>query len=140
MFNVGSGGAVFSKSKQDAFRKHFPNVCITNSFGSSESGAMGMDSGGGKGEGLGWGPGKVIGSIEEGVQMAGRGLDIMARLGLCGLLCLDPGTLFLLKRRCSRFREERCFSTSGYRAATGKQPCSRNRSNERSIAIPPTCR
>ncbi|MEJ2531820.1 MAG: acyl-CoA synthetase [Halioglobus sp.] len=53
VFNVGSGGAVFSKSKQEAFRKHFPNVYITNSFGSSESGAMGLDSGGGKGDGLG---------------------------------------------------------------------------------------
>ena len=53
VFNVGSGGAVFSASKQDAFRAHFPNVFITNSFGSSESGNMGMDSGGKKGEGLG---------------------------------------------------------------------------------------
>jgi acyl-CoA synthetase (AMP-forming)/AMP-acid ligase II len=53
VFNVGSGGAVFSKSKQEAFREHFPNVYITNSFGSSESGAMGLDSGGGKGDGLG---------------------------------------------------------------------------------------
>ncbi len=53
VFNVGSGGAVFSQSKQDAFRAHFPNVFITNSFGSSESGNMGMDGGGKKGEGLG---------------------------------------------------------------------------------------
>jgi len=53
VFNVGSGGAVFSRSKQDAFREHFPNVFITNSFGSSESGAMGMDGGAGKGDGLG---------------------------------------------------------------------------------------
>jgi 3-oxocholest-4-en-26-oate---CoA ligase len=45
IFNVGSGGAVFSESKQDAFKKHFPNVFITNSFGSSESGQMGMDNG-----------------------------------------------------------------------------------------------
>ena len=35
VFSVGSGGAVFSTSKQDAFRQHFPNVFITNSFGSS---------------------------------------------------------------------------------------------------------
>ena len=53
IFSVGSGGAVFSESKQDAFRHHFPNVFITNSFGSSESGNMGMDGGGKKGEGLG---------------------------------------------------------------------------------------
>jgi acyl-CoA synthetase (AMP-forming)/AMP-acid ligase II len=56
VFNVGSGGAVFSESKQAQFRKHFPNVFITNSFGSSESGQMGMDSGqrsGSHGNGLG---------------------------------------------------------------------------------------
>ena len=53
VFSVGSGGAVFSVSKQDAFRTHFPNVFITNSFGSSESGNMGMDGGGKKGQGLG---------------------------------------------------------------------------------------
>ncbi|RLQ23140.1 acyl-CoA synthetase [Seongchinamella sediminis] len=53
LFSVGSGGAVFSASKQDAFKKHFPNVFITNSFGSSESGSMGMDGGGRQGQGLG---------------------------------------------------------------------------------------
>lgn len=53
VFSVGSGGAVFSESKQEAFRQHFPNVFITNSFGSSESGNMGMDGGGRKGQGLG---------------------------------------------------------------------------------------
>lgn len=45
VFNVGSGGAVFSESKQQRFREHFPNVLITNSFGSSEGGQMGMDNG-----------------------------------------------------------------------------------------------
>lgn len=45
VFNVGSGGAVFSASKQEKFREHFPNVMITNSFGSSEGGQMGMDNG-----------------------------------------------------------------------------------------------
>ena len=45
VFNVGSGGAVFSESKQAKFREHFPNVLITNSFGSSEGGQMGMDNG-----------------------------------------------------------------------------------------------
>lgn len=53
IFSVGSGGAVFSESKQDAFRHHFPNVFITNSFGSSESGNMGMDGGEKRGQGLG---------------------------------------------------------------------------------------
>jgi acyl-CoA synthetase (AMP-forming)/AMP-acid ligase II len=57
VFNVGSGGAVFSESKQAEFKAHFPNVFITNSFGSSESGQMGMDSGqrkqGAAGTGLG---------------------------------------------------------------------------------------
>ncbi len=53
VFSVGSGGAVFSVSKQEEFRRHFPNVFITNSFGSSESGNMGMDGGGNKGQGLG---------------------------------------------------------------------------------------
>ncbi|MEH6636169.1 MAG: acyl-CoA synthetase [Halioglobus sp.] len=53
IFSVGSGGAVFSESKQEAFRQYFPNVFITNSFGSSESGNMGMDGGGKKGQGLG---------------------------------------------------------------------------------------
>jgi len=53
VFSVGSGGAVFSVSKQEAFKHYFPNVFITNSFGSSESGNMGMDAGSGKGQGLG---------------------------------------------------------------------------------------
>jgi acyl-CoA synthetase (AMP-forming)/AMP-acid ligase II len=53
VFSVGSGGAVFSESKQEAFKQHFPNVFISNSFGSSESGNMGMDGGGKKGQGLG---------------------------------------------------------------------------------------
>jgi acyl-CoA synthetase (AMP-forming)/AMP-acid ligase II len=51
VFSVGSGGAVFSESKQQEFKEHFPNVFLTNSFGSSESGNMGMDSGQKKGEG-----------------------------------------------------------------------------------------
>jgi len=45
VFSVGSGGAVFSESKQREFRDFLPNVFITNSFGSSESGNMGFDSG-----------------------------------------------------------------------------------------------
>jgi|AntAceMinimDraft_11_1070367.scaffolds.fasta_scaffold00242_4 acyl-CoA synthetase (AMP-forming)/AMP-acid ligase II len=53
VFNIGSGGAVFSETKQEAFRQMFPNVFISNSFGSSESGNMGFDGGGKKGQGLG---------------------------------------------------------------------------------------
>jgi acyl-CoA synthetase (AMP-forming)/AMP-acid ligase II len=45
VFNVGSGGAIFSEAKQQAFKKFFPNVFITNAFGSSEGGQMGMDNG-----------------------------------------------------------------------------------------------
>jgi acyl-CoA synthetase (AMP-forming)/AMP-acid ligase II len=55
IFNVGSGGAVFSVSKQEEFRQFFPNVFITNSFGSSESGNMGFDSGEKKGKEKGLG-------------------------------------------------------------------------------------
>lgn len=50
IFNVGSGGAVFSESKQQAFRDAFPNCFITNAFGSSESGQMGRDSGSKQGQ------------------------------------------------------------------------------------------
>ena len=53
IFSIGSGGAVFSESKQEKFREYFPNVFIINSFGSSESGNMGFDGGGRKGMGLG---------------------------------------------------------------------------------------
>ncbi len=45
VFNIGSGGAVFSTSNQAQFRQHFPNAFISNSFGSSESGNLGLDSG-----------------------------------------------------------------------------------------------
>ncbi|MEH6550985.1 MAG: acyl-CoA synthetase [Pseudomonadales bacterium] len=45
VFSIGSGGAVFSESKQDAFREAFPNAFLTNAFGSSESGNLGLDSG-----------------------------------------------------------------------------------------------
>jgi acyl-CoA synthetase (AMP-forming)/AMP-acid ligase II len=53
VFTIGSGGAVFSESKQEAFRQRLPKVAIRNSFGSSESGNMGADGGGKKGKGLG---------------------------------------------------------------------------------------
>ncbi len=72
IFNIGSGGAVFSVSKQEAFKQHFPNCFITNSFGSSEGGAMGFDSGEKKGEDKGLGNVAksdymdVIGQAEDG--------------------------------------------------------------------------
>ena len=62
VFNIGSGGAVFSASKQDAFKQHFPNVFITNAFGSSESGNLGMDSGNRKAE-------KGLGNVLKGEHM-----------------------------------------------------------------------
>ena len=50
VFNIGSGGAVFSAAKQQEFKEAFPNCFITNAFGSSESGQMGSDSGEKKGD------------------------------------------------------------------------------------------
>lgn len=58
VFNIGSGGAVFSESKQQQFRDFFPNVFISNAFGSSESGNLGMDSGNKKSE-------KGLGNVEK---------------------------------------------------------------------------
>jgi acyl-CoA synthetase (AMP-forming)/AMP-acid ligase II len=55
VFSIGSGGAVFSASKQEEFKERFPNVIIMNSFGSSESGNMGFDSGEKKSEQKGLG-------------------------------------------------------------------------------------
>ena len=55
LFSVGSGGALFSASKQEEFKQRFPNVMIMNSFGSSEAGNMGFDSGEKKSETKGLG-------------------------------------------------------------------------------------
>jgi len=52
IFNIGSGGAVFSEVFQEEFKKFFPNCYMTNSFGSSETGFQGRDTGEGK-KGLG---------------------------------------------------------------------------------------
>lgn len=52
IFSVGSGGAVFSESLQAKYKEQFEGVMITNSFGSSETGQMGQDSGKGS-DGLG---------------------------------------------------------------------------------------
>lgn len=53
VFSIGSGGAVFSEAKQQEFKDFFPNCFVMNSFGSSEAGQMGADSGNKKGTGLG---------------------------------------------------------------------------------------
>ncbi|NIB42136.1 acyl-CoA synthetase [Pseudomaricurvus alkylphenolicus] len=45
LFVIGSGGAVFSKWVQQAFKEIFPNLIVTNSFGSSETGLQGGDNG-----------------------------------------------------------------------------------------------
>ncbi len=51
LFGIGSGGAVFSDWVQDGFREIFPKVVVTNSFGSSETGAQGQDDGKNREEG-----------------------------------------------------------------------------------------
>jgi len=45
VFNIGSGGAVFSDVFQQEFKMFFPNCFMTNSFGSSETGYQGRDTG-----------------------------------------------------------------------------------------------
>ncbi len=60
VFNIGSGGAVFSEAKQQEFKEAFPNCFITNAFGSSESGQMGADSGNKKGSGDAAGLGNIL--------------------------------------------------------------------------------
>jgi acyl-CoA synthetase (AMP-forming)/AMP-acid ligase II len=52
LFVIGSGGAVFSKWVQEEYKQLFPNMIISNSFGSSETGMQGGDDGG-KSDGLG---------------------------------------------------------------------------------------
>ena len=47
LISIGSGGAVFSESVQEAYRKIFPALMITNTFGSSETGMQGVDDGAG---------------------------------------------------------------------------------------------
>ena len=64
-------------------------------------------------------------------------IRLVKMYGLPGTSILSPGPR--LKRHFPGFREEGCFSPSGYRAATEKQPSSRNRSQERSNTIPPLC-
>lgn len=45
LFVIGSGGAVFSDWVQEGFRELCPNIIITNTFGSSETGMQGGDDG-----------------------------------------------------------------------------------------------
>ena len=45
LINIGSGGAVFSESVQNGFRELFPNLIVSNSFGSTETGAQGQHNG-----------------------------------------------------------------------------------------------
>ena len=52
LINIGSGGAVFSNWVQQDFQKIFPDIYITNVFGSSETGFQGGDNGQ-KSDGLG---------------------------------------------------------------------------------------
>ncbi len=52
LFSVGSGGAVFSPSLQQQYAEKFKDIAIMNTFGSSETGQMGSDSGKGS-KGLG---------------------------------------------------------------------------------------
>ena len=88
IFTVGSGGAVFSEARQADFRRHFPNVMISNSFGSSESGQMGRTTGERKGEAGNTGLGNVPKSdfmdviVEEEMRFAEPGeMGIFARSG-----------------------------------------------------------
>ena len=45
LINIGSGGAVFSESVQNGFKKLFPNLIISNAFGSTETGSQGQHNG-----------------------------------------------------------------------------------------------
>jgi acyl-CoA synthetase (AMP-forming)/AMP-acid ligase II len=85
VFNIGSGGAVFSEAKQQDFKKAFPNCFITNAFGSSESGQMGSDSGKKK-EGDDAGLGNVIKSpFMDVIITEGEGAPRHAKPGETGI-------------------------------------------------------
>lgn len=86
MFSIGSGGAVFSESKQQEFKKVFPNCFITNAFGSSESGQMGADSGSKKGSGDSAGLGNIVKSpFMDVIVTEGEGAPRHARPGEDGI-------------------------------------------------------
>lgn len=52
VFSIGSGGALLSPSSRADLLRHFPKAYLTNSYGSSESGQMGMDVGAYQGVGV----------------------------------------------------------------------------------------
>lgn len=86
VFNIGSGGAVFSESKQQEFKEVFPNCFITNAFGSSEAGQMGSDSGNKKGSGDASGLGNIIKSPHMDVIVTeGEGAPRHAKPGEIGI-------------------------------------------------------
>jgi acyl-CoA synthetase (AMP-forming)/AMP-acid ligase II len=82
VFSIGSGGAVFSPSKQDDFKAFFPNCFIMNSFGSSESGNLGMDDGSKRAEGS---LGNVARSEEMGVILENENPPRHAKPGEMGI-------------------------------------------------------
>lgn len=85
VFNIGSGGAVFSESKQQEFKDAFPNCFITNAFGSSESGQMGSDSGSKQGTENG-GLGNVVKSeFMDIIVTEGEGAPRFAKPGEVGI-------------------------------------------------------
>lgn len=85
VFNIGSGGAVFSESKQQEFKDAFPNCFITNAFGSSESGQMGSDSGSKQGTENG-GLGNVVKSeFMDIIITEGEGAPRFAKPGEVGI-------------------------------------------------------
>lgn len=85
VFMIGSGGAVFSAAKQQEFKEQFPNCIVYNSFGSSESGQMGSDSGQKK-EGAEAGLGNVIKSeFMDVIVTEGEGAPRHAKPGETGI-------------------------------------------------------
>jgi len=88
LFNVGSGGAVFSEAKQERFRTLLPNIYVYNSFGSSESGATGP-----------------VGPRDQ----SAAGLGRMARSEFLDVLVDDNGRL-----RCARPGETGILARSGH--------------------------
>ncbi len=83
VFSIGSGGAVFSSAKQDEFKERFPNCIIYNSFGSSESGQMGADSGQKKDAG---GLGNIVKSdFMDVIVTEGEGAPRQAKPGETGI-------------------------------------------------------
>lgn len=82
VFSIGSGGALLSPSSRRGFLQHFPRAYITNSYGSSESGQMGMDVGDYQGTGV-----AKIAATDDAAVLLIRGDAIRrARVGEQGVL------------------------------------------------------